>query len=544
MSFWDKVAKIWNQPACEVKQGWWSEQCANRRTWWTVITEIFGLCWEMVWLYLYAVTTVVVISVGIYKIIRYKRELRELSEQIGRTQVQIQQQNTNVIVQSNKNPRVERTTTNTHHGDIEMATFNPDESSSTSFERCKVCNSQSHRSKNCQAINRGKEFQASRTNKCFEQEASDGGDESESESSSKESVVREEKSKKERGSEKRKSWSRTNGGRLTRKTSKTSNESEDESPSVLTGYPAHVRFSDESERASQSSFRQEAETSFANYHTVPQQGFRVDRRGEEQIIHVSTTSNINFPAPNKFTREANVHDWIKDMDLYIAVTGVRERKKTLFWAYLDAETRNMLSDINFDDDDEYATSQLKNKLVELFGQGQKAPLELIKEFSDRKQRPGENVRIYCLELQSLCKRAFTDCLNHERYIIDQFVEGVGNKALQLSFYSNPPRSVSQMLDIASKYESGFIKQNERNRRNGGQPGSSNAFPEQQQTQADGQHGAGQQQQQGYQPRRFGNCFVCGSSDHMKPDCPRRNQTQGQSGQASNGQQAATHVQGV
>ena len=122
---------------------------------------------------------------------------------------------------------------------------------------------------------------------------------------------------------------------------------------------------------------------------------RYQNQRPDLIIQVNAASTINYPPPIKFSKDVNVHDWIKEVELYIELTGVRDKNKTVFWAYLDADTRKLLSDIVFDEEDGIATVQIKRRLVELFGQRQKGTLDLIKEFSERKQRLGE--RIYCRE---------------------------------------------------------------------------------------------------------------------------------------------------
>ena len=224
------------------------------------------------------------------------------------------------------------------------------------------------------------------------------------------------------------------------------------------------------------------------------------------------------------------------MELYIDLTNVRDKKKTVYWAYLDLDTRKMLSEVDFDEDDEIAALQLKRKLVELFGQRQKDTLDLIKEFGQRRQRVGENVRMYCLELQAMCKRAFTDCLNHEKYIMQQFIAGVGNRQLQLNLSSVQPESLNKMMDIATKYEEAFNKQLESRKTDIKiEPTSQQSQDRREQqtnsyTQRQGEHSSYQQQTSTMQQQPFLRgqqidgkpvCHFCREPGHIKWHCPKR-----------------------
>ena len=109
----------------------------------------------------------------------------------------------------------------------------------------------------------------------------------------------------------------------------------------------------------------------------------------------------------------NVNDWIREMDLYIQLSNIRDKKKVFYWAYLDSETQKLLGGVDFDeDDDEIAVDQLKFNLKELFGKIRKQPLEHMKAFHSRTQSFNENVRIYCLDLKRLALKAFPHSINH------------------------------------------------------------------------------------------------------------------------------------
>ena len=78
----------------------------------------------------------------------------------------------------------------------------------------------------------------------------------------------------------------------------------------------------------------------------------------------------------------NVKDWINSMDVYIEICNIRDKKKTMYWAYLDDTTQKMLRDMTFGDNDEVAVNELKVKLVELFGKIPLSVHEQMKMFNN------------------------------------------------------------------------------------------------------------------------------------------------------------------
>jgi predicted DNA binding CopG/RHH family protein len=172
----------------------------------------------------------------------------------------------------------------------------------------------------------------------------------------------------------------------------------------------------------------------------------------------STNQPINYPAPPKFNKSMNVADWIRDIDLYIEICNVKDKKKTIFWAYLDEATRKMLNNFTFDDNDDIAVQDLKQKLMELFGRIPLSAHEQMKAFNSCEQDVNENVRVYENRLEGLCRKAFPNCFNYETYIIDQFTNGVLNKKLQHDLLTSKPISITEMLEKATNYEVAYKKQ--------------------------------------------------------------------------------------
>jgi hypothetical protein len=261
-----------------------------------------------------------------------------------------------------------------------------------------------------------------------------------------------------------------------------------------------------------------------------------------QVLTANTSTQINYPPPSKFNKATNVNEWIREMDLYLELCNIRDRKKTVYWAYLDDPTRKMLQYYMFNENDDIAVEQLKEKLKELYGRIPKGALDHMKDFSSRKQQPNENVRMYEVELEYLCKQAFPNCLNYESYIIDQFTEGVLNRKLQHELMTKRPDNIVDMIELATQYENAYIKQTKQ--RDGSTktpttPTTTTTSTQQpyQQTQAQtatttntnntpritsssqvGNYNNRQQQPSYNAPKP---CYQCNSTEHLMRDCPSR-----------------------
>ena len=153
-----------------------------------------------------------------------------------------------------------------------------------------------------------------------------------------------------------------------------------------------------------------------------------------------------------------MREWIKEMDLYFEVAGNEDRRKPTYWINIDSDIRGMLEGINISEDDKVGVSQIKKKLIELFGEMPKESMSLITEFCNRKQGPDKNVRVFATTLESLSRPAFPDSLNLEKYIMDQFIAGVRNKQIQLVFLQDRPNTVRELLEIATRWEEAYERQ--------------------------------------------------------------------------------------
>ena len=164
-------------------------------------------------------------------------------------------------------------------------------------------------------------------------------------------------------------------------------------------------------------------------------------------------------------------------------------------------------------------------------------MNVITEFCSRKQREGENVRVYGLALESLSRRAFPDSLNLERYIIEQFINGMKNKQMQLQFLQNRPNSVKKLIELASKMEEAYERQDDEVRRSRNQSESRNPVNNTQSYES-------RYRQNSLNRPTDRKCYWCNSMGHEIRDCEARqkhlgiNNNGGQ--QTQNGQQAQTN----
>ena len=276
-------------------------------------------------------------------------------------------------------------------------------------------------------------------------------------------------------------------------------------------------------------------------------------------INANTSGHVNYPAPPKYNKTMNIGDWIREMDLYIDLNGIRGKKHKVFFAFLEDSIRKILRNNEYDDDDEIALEQLKEHLNTLFSKIKKTPLELQKEFNERRQNHGENVRIYGMDLTRLCKKAFPHCLNIEEYVIEQFIAGVINDKLKHELLTNRPTTVLNMIEVATKFENAHmkIKRNKENNSNNRIDENSKRSPplghinnqqtkQQNNVPANPTHGNLNSSHIGNYNRnpaindnnsRFNTfnvrpqastsqqdprlCFTCNSPDHLKVNCPTR-----------------------
>ena len=58
---------------------------------------------------------------------------------------------------------------------------------------------------------------------------------------------------------------------------------------------------------------------------------------------------------------------------------------------------------------------------------------------------------------NLCRKAFPEVLNIEKYIIDQYIKRLANRELRTHLSINTPSTVNAMLETAIKYKYVFFK---------------------------------------------------------------------------------------
>ncbi len=60
-----------------------------------------------------------------------------------------------------------------------------------------------------------------------------------------------------------------------------------------------------------------------------------------QIIQINTQLSINFPPPKKFEKHMDVHEFLNDIDVYIELSNITGRKKTVYWTLLSGGVREL-----------------------------------------------------------------------------------------------------------------------------------------------------------------------------------------------------------
>jgi len=532
-AFWFQFKTIINMDLCAAQSSWWYS-CVQK-TYFKVAIALFFLLCDIIWTYVSGIVIAIMVIIIVATIKNYNRRLRALTE-LGMNQSQFQE--TTVWVNGRSQPQIYQSRNAIDSRSLTPAHNRPAITKSRSRSNIDLLSNDQYEEDDDRPARQHKRA-SMQTRRHFE----------DSDLEIDNARVSRRKSLGARASKdgREKSWQRQPGQRLersaqpTREVSFTDNEIVTDTASV-NGDQSQTRTS-LSAQPNQQHQQQYRPIDLSWFNNV------------QQAIN-DNSQRINFPAPPKFSKGTNVVDWMREMDLYIELINVRDKKKTLYWAYLDEATRKMLRDVHFDENDDIALEQLKQKLEELFGKIKKSPLEHMKDFTSRVQSSNENVRIYAQELQRLAQKAFPNDGNIEASIIDQFVEGVVNKKLQHEFLTNRPESLNQMLKIATNFENAYMRQNKHreptanNNNNSKQsPPSNTSSPKPannrpqttQQYPIIGNYNRTNQQQQPplnttYQATNNYNqpqtsqqasratqdvrkCFRCGSQDHVIKFCP-------------------------
>ena len=425
---------------CVTQSSWWWS-CVQK-TYVKVFTALFFLFCDILWTYINGIVIALIIITIVATIKNYNRRLRILTEQGSMNQSQFQE--TTVWVNNRAQPQVYQTK-NAHARDNRSLTPAPRPTITKSRSRSNLDTPYGNDNFELDDDRPARQMKRAsiQTRRHFED--SDLEMDNAHVSRRKSLGARSLKEGRE------KSWQRQPGQRLERSAL---NERE-------------VSFNDDEIVSNAASIDDQLDTPtplLAQPHQQQQQpqymhGLDFSWFGRVQQAINDNANRNNFPPPAKFTKGTNVVDWMREMDLYIELTNIRDKKKTVYWAYLDEATRKMLRDVHFDENDDIALDQLKQKLEELFGKIKKTPLEHMKDFTSRVQLASENVRIYVQELQRLAQKAFPNDVNIEASIIDQFVEGVINKKLQHELLTNRPQSLNHLLNVATNFENASMKQN-------------------------------------------------------------------------------------
>ena len=171
---------------------------------------------------------------------------------------------------------------------------------------------------------------------------------------------------------------------------------------------------------------------------------------------------MNCPAPPKFRHDLNIHEWIEEINNYIAINNWDGKKKSIYWMFMDTTTRAIINEDSLDDNEDRAIEQIKDRLIEIYGSQERSSMEKIKEFTSRKQKNDENVRMYSADLEVLVRRTFPRITTQEQeqYVISLFIDGILNNQLKIHLAVNRPPNIKAMVATAAKYENAFFKTRE------------------------------------------------------------------------------------
>ena len=513
---------IINMDLCATNSWWWFS--CTQKTFVKVFLSLLFLVYKMVWHFKAYIGFVLVVLLIVATLINYGRRIRTLQREVGLNQTQSQA--TTVLINGLNNHQVSASTCNKPGTSKSLSK----KSAPKALHKAKQPTTRSSTSNTDNTSEEEANSRLSRaslqTRKHFEM------DKNRRKSvgvNSKLSPV-----------ELNQTWSRTKGSRLTRKHS----VDFEERPTIILNSDTDVEPFEVRLQNNQSSSTPASTSTQPPLMTSPL--IPIDRLLVNLVqAAINKTTPITYPPPIKFNRNLNVNDWIREMDLYIQLSNIRDKKKVFYWAYLDSETQKLLGGVDFDeDDDEIAVDQLKFNLKELFGKIRKQPLEHMKAFHSRTQSFNENVRIYCLDLKRLALKAFPHSINLEEVIIEQFTIGVINEKLQFHLRTQKPRNVEEMLETSTSFENAHMTMKKNREALSPRPPSSSysfnttmtsnntrpttSYQARASQPLVGQYDVNRQQRpnsfQINTPQKASQdirkCFKCNAVDHIKADCPQ------------------------
>ena len=440
ITFINRFYGIVNLDECIPDNTGWRPKCLEK-TWGMVANHLFWLMLEVLWYHAYGIIVAIVVIATIWR--NWGREQRAERREMGQDggHRQSQQLNTNVSIHTNSKQPIAIINQSRPKNDPPRTSKSPlrDEQGTTSTETTTETTSYATEEVRVDG-QRNKTVKFSKTRKSMsrDRDASTSSLETETDSDRSERQRRE---SREESNRKRKEmeykrrmemeWENDNDENLREERSSVSRGTSQPRTSVSTEAPP------------------------AN---VPQiDAATLLQNALAQRIQINTQLPINFPPPKKFEKHMDVHEFIRDIDVYIELSNITGRKKTVYWTLLSSEVRELLEAEDLIEDDEIAVEQIREKLQSLFGRTGKGNLDFVREFTYRRQQASENVRLYCTELQRLCKRAFPDMQNTDSYVVSRFIEGILNRELKIQLSVHKPKTVKAMLEIATKYEEAYLE---------------------------------------------------------------------------------------
>ena len=98
-------------------------------------------------------------------------------------------------------------------------------------------------------------------------------------------------------------------------------------------------------------------------------------------------------------------DWIKGVETFMKVSNITSIQRETMWSYIDVDTIEILKKNSFSDHPTLGYEQLKEKMRELFGKEEEHTIDKINRFQNRVQSPGENIKLYALDIEHLAREA-------------------------------------------------------------------------------------------------------------------------------------------
>ena len=161
------------------------------------------------------------------------------------------------------------------------------------------------------------------------------------------------------------------------------------------------------------------------------------------------------PPPAFNPKKMEVKTWIRSFETFIDVNNICANRKDIMMSYIDIEFRKIFENNRFSENDEEAYRELKALITKLYDKRDEPSIQLKRKFMNRRQEPNENLHLYVATLKQLAVKAHPDVADYilERYVIDQFIEGLNNNEIKIKLLVEKPftNRLDQIVELAERY---------------------------------------------------------------------------------------------